>query len=43
MTVAKEGLGAPIPAAVLYLLYMFIAAGELAAHFAKDAVADADD
>jgi hypothetical protein len=41
MFAAKEGLGAPIPSAVMYLLYMFIAAGELAAHFAKDALDDA--
>jgi hypothetical protein len=43
MTAAKGGLGAPIPAAVLYLLFMFIAAGELAAHLAKDALVDVDD
>jgi hypothetical protein len=43
MVAAKEGLGAPIPSAVMYLLYMFIAAGELAAHFAKDALVDADE
>jgi hypothetical protein len=43
LVTAKEGLGAPVPAAVLYLLYMFIAAGELAAHFAKDALAGIDD
>jgi len=42
MFAAKEGLGAPIPPAVLYLLYMFIAAGELAAHLAKDALPDSE-
>ena len=43
MLAAKEGLGAPIPSAVMYLLYMFVAAGELAAHFAKDALDGTDE
>jgi hypothetical protein len=40
MTAAKAKLGAPFPDGVLYLLWIFIAAGELAAHFAKDAFED---
>jgi hypothetical protein len=42
MTGAKMGLKAPIPSGVLYLLAIFIAAGELAAHFA-DPVAERKD
>jgi hypothetical protein len=41
MVTAKYGLGAPIPSMVIYLLAMFIAAGELAAHLAEDAFEDA--
>ncbi|MDX6589777.1 MAG: hypothetical protein QOI84_1051, partial [Solirubrobacterales bacterium] len=40
---AKAKLGAPFPDGVLYLLAIFIAAGELAAHFAKDAFDSEDD
>jgi hypothetical protein len=43
MLAAKGGLGAPIPSTVMYLLCMFIAAGELAAHFAKDALDNANE
>jgi hypothetical protein len=43
MTAAKAKLGAPFPDGVLYLLWIFIAAGELAAHFAKDAFDPEDD
>lgn len=42
MVTAKYGMNAPIPGMALYLLGMFIAAGELAAHFAEDAF-DGDD
>jgi hypothetical protein len=37
MTAAKAKLGAPFPDAILYLLWIFIAAGELAAHLTKGA------
>jgi hypothetical protein len=43
MTAAKAKLGAPFPDGVLYLLWIFIAAGELAAHFANDAFSSEED
>jgi hypothetical protein len=42
MTAAKAKLGAPFPDGVLYLLWIFVAAGELAAHFARDAFSEDD-
>lgn len=43
MTAARAELDAPFPDGVLYLLWIFIAAGELAAHFAKDAFGSEND
>lgn len=43
MAGAKMGLNAPIPSGVLYLLAVFIAAGELAAHFAEPAAKRTDE
>jgi hypothetical protein len=43
MTGAKMELNAPIPSGVIYLLAIFIAAGELAAHFAQPAAKRKDE
>jgi hypothetical protein len=43
MTGAKMELNAPFPTGVIYLLAIFIAAGELAAHFAQPAAERRDE